>query len=155
MSDNSRVTRQVGDIVSLKLHDGSFAFGRVLPEPVMAFYDINTPEIPALDEILEASITFKIWVMNHAITDGLWQVIGSASLGEEFLEESLFFKKDPISKELSIYRDGTGQETPATVAECEGLECAAVWEPEHVVDRLSDHFAGRPNKWVELLLPTR
>ncbi len=153
MSDNSIVMRQIGDIVSLKLNDGTFAFGRVLPEPLMAFYDINTPRIPTVDEILQASIAFKVWVMNYAIADGLWQVIGSASLEEELLEEPLFFKKDQITKGLSIYRDSTGQEQPATVAECEGLECAAVWEPEQVVDRLSDYFVGRPNKWVESFLP--
>ncbi|WP_448115483.1 hypothetical protein [Mesorhizobium amorphae] len=32
-----------------------------------------------------------------------------------------------------------------------GLECAAVWDPEHVVDRLRDPADGRPNKWVERL----
>lgn len=26
-----------------------------------------------------------------------------------------------------------------------------VWSPEHVEDRLRDHFAGRPNKWEESL----
>ena len=29
----------------------------------------------------------------------------------------------------------------------------AVWEPAHVEDRLRDHYAGAPNKWVESLRP--
>ena len=28
---------------------------------------------------------------------------------------------------------------------------AAVWDPQHVEDRLRDHFAGLPNKWVQSL----
>jgi hypothetical protein len=62
-------------------------------------------------------------------------------------------KQDPISKALSIYQEdpvaGTFGETPATAQECAGLEVAAVWDPEHVEDRLRDHFDGRPNIWVE------
>jgi hypothetical protein len=42
---------------------------------------------------------------------------------------------------------------PATPEECAGLEPAAVWEPEHIADRLQDAFAGRPNHWLEEMIP--
>jgi hypothetical protein len=71
------------------------------------------------------------------------------------LEQPWFFKEDPISHALSRYRGGGGDEVPASAEQCEGLECAAVWEAEHVVERLSDHFAGRPNAWVESMKPRR
>lgn len=48
--------------------------------------------------------------------------------------------------EMALRRGG---EEPASRQELEGLEVAAVWDPEHVEDRLRDHFSGRPNKWVE------
>lgn len=35
-----------------------------------------------------------------------------------------------------------------SAAECEGLECAAVWSPEHVEDRLRSHYAGVPCEWA-------
>jgi len=38
-----------------------------------------------------------------------------------------------------------------TRKESQGLEAAAVWEPEHIEDRLRDHFDGKPNKWLESL----
>ena len=63
-----------------------------------------------------------------------------------------FFKKDDISGALSITYTGD-DEKAATQEQVRGMECAAVWEPEHVVDRLNDQFAGRPNKWVESLRP--
>ncbi|MEM9658330.1 MAG: Imm26 family immunity protein [Planctomycetota bacterium] len=146
---SKRIKRTVGDVVSLTLSDETTAYGRVLTSPLMAFYDLNSDSPLSATEVVRAPIAFKVWVTNYAITDGLWHVIGHAPLEEELREEPLFFKRDALTKALSIYRDSTGEERPATVAECEGLECAAVWEPEHVADRLADHFAGRPNKWVE------
>lgn len=119
----------------------------------MAFYDLRLKEIPDVHDIVRHKIAFKVDVMNYAITDGDWPVIGNVPLEAELLEEPLFFKKDSITGELTIYRDSTQEEIPATRAQCRGLECAAVWEPEHVVERLNDHFAGRPNRWVELMRP--
>ena len=50
---------------------------------------------------------------------------------------------------LKIYENGNVR--AATRAECEGLEREAVWDPEHIEDRLSDYFSGKPNKWVDSL----
>jgi len=35
--------------------------------------------------------------------------------------------------------------------EADELEQAAVWSPNHIEDRLRDHFAGVPNQWVEIM----
>jgi hypothetical protein len=63
----------------------------------------------------------------------------------EFIQNTL----DP--SKFSLYDPNTGEMTPATKEQCIGLECAAVWEAEHVVDRINDHYAGRKNKWLEQL----
>jgi hypothetical protein len=89
------------------------------------------------------------------VTKGVWLVAGTIDLTEADLASPVFFKKDPINGALSIYvsdaESGLSHERPATKSEIEGLECAAVWDPQHVEDRLRDHFAGRTNKWVESL----
>jgi hypothetical protein len=135
------------------LGDGTFAFGRVLQESLVAFYDLRRDAIPNLDYIIRSKVAFKVDVMNYAITDGDWPILGNLPLEPELLVEPVFFKKDPITGELTFYRDSTQEEIPATRAQCRRLECAAVWEPEHVVERLNDHFAGRPNPWVESMRP--
>lgn len=145
--------RTSGDIVSIPLGDGGIAFARVLKEPLVAFYDLRASAVPPIEDILRSCVAFKVFVVNYAITNGMWPVIGNAPLEDALREEPLFFKRDKLSGKLSIYKDSTAQEWPATRAECEGLECAAVWDPHHIVDRLIDHFAGRPNKWVESLRP--
>ena len=91
--------------------------------------------------------------MDYVVKRGIWQVIGHVPLTEDLKEEPWFFKKDDISGVLTFYRNSTGEEIPATRRDCESLECAAVWEVEHVVERLQDHFAGRRNAWVDSMRP--
>lgn len=162
-----RGRRRVGDVVAVPLgcepaddrqtaepgDRGEFAFARVLPSPLMAFYDLKSWDIPEPDVILAAPILFKVCVREGAVTSGLWPVITNVELTEELTRPVEFFKQDAISGRLTIYCDSTGEERPATLEECQELECAAVWDHTHVVDRLNDHFAGRKNTWVELLRP--
>jgi hypothetical protein len=139
----------VGDVVKVDLGDGTMGFGRVLSDPLMAFYDLRTNNVPTLDAIVSSTVLFRVWVMHYAIKSGFWKVIGNLPLSKEPEDTPKFFKRDPINGKYSIYY--REQDIPATQEETEGLECAAVWEPEHVEDRLRDHFAGKPNVWVELL----
>jgi hypothetical protein len=149
MKRSRKVRRQVGDIVAVQLSEGRTAFGWVLAEPLLAFFDyFARGSAPAVEDLVKEPIAFRIWVMNRAVTDGLWPIVGHVPPSPEALEAPWFFKQDPISRAVSILRTGT-EEIPATKEQTQGLERAAVWDPRHVVDRLEDHFAGRPNKWVE------
>ncbi len=139
--------RVEGDIFEIKLPDGDLAFGRVLPDPLCAFYDLKCKVAPSLDDILGAKVLFKIWVMNHTFWYARWPTIGNRPLEPDLKNQPVFAKVDPITKKLSTYH--MGQERPASREEVQGLERAAVWDPEHVESRLSDYFAGRPNLIVE------
>jgi hypothetical protein len=59
------------------------------------------------------------------------------------------FKKDPINGKLTIYINEA--EFPAEIEECSDLEPAAVWDAEHVEDRLRDHCENQKNIWVKSL----
>jgi len=139
-----------GAVLSIDLGDGTYCFARLLKRPTMAFYDLRASHIPPLEEILSRPVLFKLWVMAYAVTKGVWPVVGRHPLEPSLQEVPVFFKQDGPGK-FCTYREG--EERRATRAEIEGLECAAVWDPEHVVDRLKDHYAGRKNKWVESLRP--
>lgn len=142
-----KIRGNVGDIFSIDLGDDIFCFGRILNNPLMAFYDCKSKEMKSLDLIINSPIIFKVWVMNYAITSGRWKIIGNLPVNSDLLANPKFFKQDNITRKLSIYHDG--EEIPATFEDCLGLECAAVWDPEHVEDRLRDYFRKIPNKWVE------
>lgn len=153
MKQSGRVRRKVGDVVVIPLSNRASGFGRVLDEPEIAFYHLKDDKIPPIEEILASPIAFVIPVMNYAITRDLWRVIANVPLEPALRREPLYFKKDDISGELYIYHLGTGEEIRATRRQCKNLECAAVWDPNHVIDRLEDMFSVRPNKWVEDLRP--
>jgi hypothetical protein len=150
-----RARRRPGQFVEIDIGGGQRAFGRVLREPLFAFYGYNSPRGvgPDLAMLAGQPVAFRLMVMNHAVTRGRWPLLGAMPLTPELMASPDFFKQDAISGRLTIYNDDLAPtfERPATRAECEGLERAAVWEPEHVEDRLRDHFAARPNKWVDSL----
>ena len=71
---------------------------------------------------------------------------------QEYQTTPLKFIQDSLNpNNFELYNPNTGEITKATREQCEGLECAAVWEAEHVEDRLRDYFDGKPNTWVEQL----
>ncbi len=148
--------RKVGDIISIPLTDGHFAFGIVLDSPLFGFFDYepSVQEAAPIDLIVSRPLLFRIDVQRYAIVNGIWKVIGHITPPASFLEPPTFFIQDEYTGALFTTMDG-GTKIPATYEECEQLECCAAWDPEHVVSRLEDHFAGRPNKWVELLRPKR
>ena len=146
---NKKIERTVGDVIKIAFEDGNICFGRVLEEPLIAFYDLKTDSVPEIDEVISLPILFKVWVMNHAITSGSWEVVGHKKLEASLTEPVQFFKQDPISKGVCLYVNS--EEVPAAREQCEGLERAAVWNPEHVEDRLRDYYLGVPNQWVESL----
>ncbi|MGA3210294.1 MAG: immunity 26/phosphotriesterase HocA family protein [Terriglobales bacterium] len=144
--------RTVGDIVKIPLGNGTHIYARVLPDATFAFYDSHVSEELALQTVLERPVLFFVAVMDRAIMKGRWPIVGHISLDEK-LQPPPKFIQDPINKDVfRIYENG--QIRSATRQECVGLERAAVWEPEHVEDRLRDHYAGRRNKWFESLRTT-
>ena len=151
---SKRIRRRPGDIVKISLGDGRHSYAQVADEPLIVFFDGAFAEEPSPDRVMDLPVLFRIWVHNDAVKKGLWPVIGNQPVAPENAAEPYFYKQDPITGKLSLYHSSfadTGWERPASATDCDGLECAAVWDPEHVEDRLRDHYASQPNRWVESL----
>jgi hypothetical protein len=147
-----RQRRTVGAVLKVPLGDGSHAYAWTLPEADFAFFDLRARAEVPVEEVVQRSVAFRVAVHKSAWTTGRWLRVGKAPLPPELAAAQPTFIQDPLNGQLSIYLNGTIR--PATRAECVGLECCAVWDPEHVEDRLRDHFAGVPNQWVQdLTLP--
>ncbi len=143
-----------GDIFQISLCDGSFAYGQILEPEVFVFFDFNPKQPQELADIPNEIEAFCIWVTDYAVKFGQWSVLGNAPIANKFQRGFNFFKQDIISGELSVQTslpNGIFKERPSTPSECMNLERAAVWDPEHVEDRLIDYFNNRPNKWQESL----
>ena len=140
-----------GNFIQIKINDSYYCFGRVLKEPLIAFYDLKSDKLYDINEISSLPILFKVPVMNHAIKSGKWKVIGYSELEASLKKPVRFFTKDPLTGRYFIYTDADSKQIPATQKECEGLERAAVWDPEHIEERLRDYYSNSPNQWVESL----
>ncbi len=141
----------VGDVFSIDLGNGSFAFGRILHHADFAFYDLNSKEVPSINEIVSKEILFIIPVHEIEPNSSGWSVLGNLPLEPDLEILPKYFIHNPLTGQYSI---SCGYEVVrCSREEVAGLEASAVWAHQHVEDRLRDHFAGVPNVWVELLKP--
>ncbi|MBI2893916.1 MAG: immunity 26/phosphotriesterase HocA family protein [Deltaproteobacteria bacterium] len=140
----------VGDVVRIPLAEGRHGYALALVPPLFAFFDCLGGDELAPADVISRPVLFRLWVMDSAVTSGRWPIVGRVEPPPALLAAATFFKQNALNKrKLTIYVGG--KESPATREQCVGLERAAVWDPAHVEDRLTDHHAGRPNKWVESL----
>jgi len=139
-----------GELVVIPLGQACYGYGQALREPEIAFFDLRSDgAVLNAAEVEGTAVAFRLWVQRYGPLS--WQKLGVASLPPGLQADVPRFKQDALTSKFSIYLSGS--ERPASREEVEGLECAAVWDPSHVVDRLNDHFAGRLNKWHQSFLP--
>ena len=145
-------------MVRIPLGEGVVGWGRQLRggSVRVEFYDRFDAEQVDGREVVDSEVAFTVAVMDRAFRPtSNWTLLDVVPLSQqEEAEVYRSFKQEPLGGALSIYwekPDGSWGEDKATRAECVGLERSAVWDPEHVEDRLRDHRAGRPNKWAETL----
>jgi Immunity protein 26 len=141
-----------GDVIKIPLGDGdgTHTYARVFPGASYGFYDwLATEELP-IEQVIRLPILFFAAVMDSAVNEGRWPIVGHVPLDDRIVPPPKFIQDPLNSNSFSIYLN-SGEIIQATREECLGLERSAVWYPEHMEDRLRDQYAGRENKWVELL----
>lgn len=142
-------------MVRVRLDNGLFAYGQMLNEPEYAFFDIRDSGAAEATLVAKQSVIFRLWVMRNAHGSGRWEKIGNALLQAPLESPVLRFNQDSLNPtKIRLGEDGVAGRL-VTPEECEQYECAAVWDANHVEDRLRDHFEGRSNVWVESLRPKR
>jgi Immunity protein 26 len=151
MKNSKRVNE--GALIRINLKDGYDTFARLLANGQVAFYSIRCfhEEPIELNQIYESDILFVTAVMKYAFKKETWKIIDVRPLEKALSEPRNYFIKDILSGRFSIYRSNDGSIRDSLLKECQGLEEAAGWDPEHIEERLMDHFANRPNKWVEMM----
>jgi len=146
MTTMKRQKRVVGDVVEIALGEGFHAYGITLREATYGFYDLRVNHRPSIDQIMTRPVLFRLAVMDSAVKNGRWTIIGHAKLSPELEILPPKFIQDAVRRDqFSIYENGKTR--PARMEECYGLLRASVWSPEHVEERINDHLAGRVNRW--------
>lgn len=142
--------RTVGAVLSVHVGGAAVCLAVTLPEADFAFFGPSSLKDAASSALFSHPALFIISVHKTAWSTGRWLKIGKVEVPSHLLAPQPKFIQDGLKpNKFSLYIGGVIRS--ATRAECEGLECCAVWDPEHVEQRLQDHLAGVPNKWVEQL----
>jgi hypothetical protein len=138
-----------GDIVRIGFTPELHTYGQVLVDPYVAVYDCPTAdEIGDMASVAGRPILFTVAVAHRALSRD-WQTVGKAPQDSALPAVPLFFMQDRFNPQSCKIIDAQGTMRPVTPQECAGLEAAAVWDAEHVAQRLRDHYAGRPNAHLE------
>ena len=142
--------RTKGSIIEIKLNNGVFAYAQDVDADILFFDFFSDSPLNDFSILCNKKPLFFLGVYNDVVTSGKWKKVGKLPIKQEYQLTPFKFIQDSLNpNNFELYNPNTGEITKATREQCVGLECAAVWEAEHVEDRLRDYFDGKPNKWVE------
>ena len=124
---------ELGDIYSIPLPDGKYAFGRIYRDGCIAIYgqiSDSEDDIPP-----EENYQFVVGVYEHVLKSGQWKKVASRrfSNDEEAWPPPMCII-DSVTGGYSVYHKGKSR--PSTREECSGFEEAAVWDANHIIDRI-------------------
>jgi len=130
---------KLGDVVQIALPHGECAYARVYRDATIGVYQVRS-SVAGLPPLGSRDFAFFVGIYDDALKR--CPVVGRDPFGEgESTWPPPRCIKDSITGYFRIYFQGAMR--PATAEECAGLEPAAVWELDHVVDRLLGRFDWR------------
>ncbi|MFN4288643.1 MAG: hypothetical protein ACK4E3_09140 [Brevundimonas sp.] len=141
-------SRTENDIIEIELIDGRFAYAQRLTDPLVGFYPGCYGQRQTVETFEGQTFRFCVWVHSDAFASARWNVVGTIEPPPN-MQNPWFFKQDALSKKLTLYQHQTGKVRTLQVDELFGYEAAAVWDPEHIEQRLIDECEGRSNVFVE------
>jgi hypothetical protein len=135
---------RIGEVIQFSLPDGNFAYGRQLRDSAVAFYR-GVSSQPGHPPIGSRDFQFIVGVYLDVVRSADVPIVGYDPLdADEDGWPPAGVITDPITGAKRIYERGSMR--PAVGDEWVGLETAAVWDRNHIVDRLM----GDGEKWMRL-----
>ena len=147
----TRIHWQNGMIVAATLQDGRTYHALLLEFPWVAFYDGSDPDADtSMDEVVGRPVA-RILAMHKDLLK-TWYPVGTTTPDQRpALPTGQFLQEADEPERIRILDVATDQIRPADFEEAQGLEAAAVWEPEHVADYLVARTRGETDIWTESL----
>ena len=140
--------KHVGDFLAIPLADGSSCgFARLIHSGYLACYDLKSESVPPLEQIESAKVLFTLGFNNRVIETGRWKILGNKPLPPELNVPVRFFREDPITGSADIWVGD--KRVPYAGEDLSKMERWVSWDAPGIEERLSDHFAGKPNWRVE------
>ena len=124
---------KLGDVFAIPLPNNKFAFCRKFREACIAIYKYIGDSIDDLPKTEDYQ--FILGVYDDVLKSGQWPLVGNRPFAND--EESWpppMCMFDKFSKEYSLYHKGEIKKS--NKEECKGLEIVAVWDSNHIIDRI-------------------
>src|SRR5262245_22648398 len=121
-----------GNVIAKTLDDGWTYYGRLLEFPWAVFHRYRTRQpVDDLAAVTASPVLFIVAAHKDLLARGQWDVIGHLPLDGSVQPQpqAIWDIVDPTRCRII---DTDGETRAATPEECEDLEPAAVWEPEHI-----------------------
>lgn len=141
----------IGAIVEIPIKD-YFVYAQILQRGLYCFFDYKAKcPITNPSTLISAPVMFIICVYPQMVNTEVWKVVGDIPIRDDLKILPNMYMQDNITKEVSLYHTMTGEITPSTESEISGLECCAVWNKEHIEDRIIAYYDNQPCIWLEAL----
>ena len=142
-----------GAVLRVELDDGTHTYARMLSHsPYLAVYDARrSDDAVDVEQIVRSPVLFVVAVSAAAYRSGRWQRVGWVPPLAAAVAIPKFFRQDILDPQQCEVVDHLGRERVATPEECVGLERDAVWDAEHIEERVRDHYQNRPNAHLEVM----
>ena len=142
-----------GAVVAVPLDDRHYIYAQMLDFPEYAFFDCRTLDKLSAREAVALPVLFRLWVTASGHSQGRWRKVGTASVSPALQVPVRRFNQDMLRpQDIRLTLDGCNGPL-VSPAECEGFECAAIWDAQGVEDRVRSHYAGMPDRRAVSLRP--
>jgi hypothetical protein len=123
-----------GTVIQIALPTGKFAYGRLYKDASIGVYK-EISSTPGQPPIGSRAFQFNVGAYDDVFTSTKSSIVGNDPFtrGEDPWPPPRCIV-DSISGQYSIYH--RGEIKSAFPEECQGMEIAAVWELEHIIDRI-------------------
>jgi hypothetical protein len=140
-----------GSILEINIKNQYYTYAQILDKGGYVFFDYNSEKRLTDFSVLEDKpILFIICVYDDVIKQGHWPIVGKMNIRKNLNTQPMQFIQDALHPDrFEFYNPNTGESTPATREKVKGMERAAVWEANHVEDRIRDYYNGVPCIWLE------
>lgn len=152
MTNSPKILRNPkdGDVFAIPLSNGKYGFGQVCKEGgSCAYFDLQSDDFLPVETIIKSPVAFRVATVIGAAKKGGWLKLGNSPL-EGSLNELASYRNQPVcSNQLYLVKGNNF--IPATYDEVKDLESLSTWNESQVVERLLNHFEGRPDPMTERL----
>lgn len=143
-----------GKIVEIPVHDEYYVYAQVLHQSSFVYFDARYST--SVQDIRDIDMNKVLFIVCSSVTDAVrarrWKIRGKLPIDPKFNKLPKEFIQDAINPyKFSLYDCDTGEVTPATREECEGLERCAVWYDNHIEDRIYSHYSNTRCIWMRTI----